>query len=178
MGRQRQRRVKTAEESLKPGVWSVWGRRLRDPGNGWARAAAEGEGQGWEKPWAGGRGIPGEGGEGRGTGCQGPADGSLPQPRAASWGAGPEAWVSPPPPTPPAIHSAIWLSEPYAFPHPASPQLPPAPPLAPRRHAPSLFSCRGTAPSPSPSGPLASPPPHLPGSLRPRAQAAQLLSDP
>lgn len=69
MERQRQRRVKIAKESLKLGVWSVCGWRLRDPGNGWALAGAEGEGQGWEKPWAGGRGVPGEGGGGWGTGC-------------------------------------------------------------------------------------------------------------
>lgn len=170
MGRQRQRRVKRAREPLELGVWSAWGRRLRDPGNGWAPAAAEGEGQGWEKPWAGGRGIPGEGGEGRGTGCQGPADGSLPhrERRAGAQARRPGS------PSPSGQSLRDLLSEPSAFPPPTRPPLPPAPPLAPRRHAPSLFSCeapppppahRGLLPSPSPPGESPAPNPGSPAPI-------------
>lgn len=148
------------QRGVKLGVWSVWGRRLRDPGNVWALAGAEGEGQGWEKPWAGGREVPGEGGGGWGTGCQGPADGSLPRP-----GLRVGALALSPRPTPlssqslrdPLTVPTASARVPSAFPHPFRPKLPPAPPLAPRRHAPSLFSGSGAAPSPSPSGPLASP---------------------
>lgn len=66
----------------------------------------------------------------------------------------------PPPVSPSTIRStvptaAVWV--PSAFIDPIRPQLPPAPPLVPRRHAPSLFGGSGAAPSPSPSGPLASP---------------------
>lgn len=120
-------------------------------------------GRAGKKPWAGGRGVPGEGGAGWGTGCQGPADGSLPR-RGLRVGAGCELGRLAPSPRPPlagpcAIRS---LSPPPQLPrsaslHPSSPQLPLAPPLAPRRHAPSLFSGSGAAPSPSPSGPLAFP---------------------
>lgn len=78
MERLRQRRVKRARVAeARSLVFLGPGGSGRDPGNGWALAGAEGEGQGWEKPWAGGRGVPREGG-GWGTGCQGPADGSLP----------------------------------------------------------------------------------------------------
>lgn len=84
-----------------------------------------------------------------------------PPPGTASWGAGPEPSTHLPssgrslrdPLTVPTAAARV----PSAFPHPSRPKLPPAPPLAPRRHAPSLFGGCGAAPSPSPSGPLASP---------------------
>ena len=79
----------------------------------------------------------------------------LPPPRsAASRGAGPESST---PSSQVPLRSAHCPHHRSASPQPSSPQLPPAPPLAPRRHAPSLFSGCGAAPTPSPSGPLASP---------------------
>lgn len=162
MERLRQRRVKL-------GVWSVWGRRLRDPGNVWALAGAEGEGQGWEKPWAGGRGVPGEGGGGWGTGCQGPADGSLPPPRAASWGAGPEPSTPLPPLQPVPPRSAYCPHRrgpgPQCLPTPlqtqtpagASARPPPARPLIVQRLRRRPLPPARRGPSPPPSPPRESP---------------------
>lgn len=98
-----------------------------------------------------------------------------PPPRAASWGAGPQ-------PSNPLSRQS--LSDPLPvltaavgfLPHLSSPQLPPTPPLAPRRHAPSLFSCSGAAPSPNSSGPLAFPSP--PGESPVPNRGAWFLSDP
>lgn len=164
MERLRQRRVKL-------GVWSVWGRSLRDPGNVWVLAGAEGEGQGWEKPWAGGRGVPGEGGGGWGTGCQGPADGSLPRPGLRVGALA----LSPRPTTPPpASPSAICLLSPP--PQPGSPEpshTPPDPNSRRRLRSPPAGTpphCSAAAappppptlrgPSPPPSPPRESPAPN------------------
>lgn len=160
MERLRQRRVKRARVAEARSLVCLGpGGSGRDPGNGWALAGAEGEGQGWEKPWAGGRGVPREGGGGWGTGCQGPADGSLPHTEGGELGAGPEPSTSPFQPVPPRSAHCPHRHRlgPQRLPTLRHPKLPPAPPLAPRRHAPSLFSGSGTAPSPSQSGPLAFP---------------------
>ena len=113
-------------------------------------------GRAGKKPWAGGRGVPGEGGGGWGTGCQGPADGFLPH---GGLRVGALA-LSPRPLSVKSLRDPITVPTAAAPPHSLlAPNSPPAPPLAPRRHAPSLFSGCGAAPSPSPSGPLASPSP-------------------
>lgn len=130
-------------------------------------------GRAGKKPWAGGRGVPGEGGGGWGTGCQGPADGFLPH---GGLRVGALA-LSPRPLSVKSLRDPLTVPTTAAPPHSLlAPNSPPAPQLAPRRHAPSLFSGCGAAPSPSPSGPLAYP--HLPGSLQPRTEADRFLFDP
>lgn len=154
MERLRQRRVKL-------GVWSVWGRESQGSwerlGSGWSRGLGAGLGKA-----VGGRPRGPRGGRRRlGDRMPGSCRRLPPPPRAASWGAGLEPSTHYPSSsqslrdllTVPTAAARV----PRAFPHPSRPKLPPAPPLAPRRHAPSLFSCCGAAPSPNPSGPLASP---------------------
>jgi hypothetical protein len=105
-------------------------------------------------------------------------DGSLPRRGFARRGAGPEPPLTPsPPPTTSgrSLGAAIAVpTVPSAFPPPSSPSLPPAPGLAPCRHAPSLFTAAPPPPpAPGPSPPLtsrgaASP---GPGTSRPRTRS-------
>ena len=125
-------------------------------GSGWSR----GRGAGLGKAVGGRPGGPWGGRRRLGDRMPGSCRRLPPPPRAASW-----ALALSPRPTPlssqslrdPLTVPTASARVPSAFPHPFRPKLPPAPPLAPRRHAPSLFSGSGAAPSPSPSGPLASP---------------------
>lgn len=143
------------------------GRRLRDPGNVWPPAGAEGEGQGWEKPWAGGRGVPGEGGGGRGTGCQGPEDGSLPR-RGLPVGALARSLPTPSPANPSAILSQSSPPQSGSYhtsPAPNSRRRLRSPPAGTPPHC-----SAAAAPPPPPTRRGPSPSPHLPGSLQSRTE--------
>lgn len=91
---------------------------------------------GWEKSWAGGRGVPGEGGGGRGTGCPGrwrPA--RNPQPKAACMHLGvPDPLGAP----------AQRRSRPSA----PAPRVPPAPGRAPLPARPLIVRDRRRRPPP------------------------------
>lgn len=173
MERLRQRRVKL-------GVWSVWGRRLRDPGNVRALAGAEGEGQGWEKPWAGGLEVPGEGGGGWGTGCQGPADGSLPRSglrvEALALGPRPSPLSRQSPPR--SAYCPHRRSQgPQRLPTPLQTQTPAGASARPPPARPLIVQRQRRRPLPQPVG-APRLPPHLPGSLQPRTEAAGFLFNP
>lgn len=168
MERSRQRREKRAKEWLKLGVWSARGRRRRDPGNRWAPAAAEGEGQGWERPWAGGPGSRGRRRRPRDR-MPGSSRRPPPPPRAASRGAGLGS------PTP-ALRPVPGRSA-LGAPRLPTPRKPPAPAgaSAPAGTPPHCLAAEAP-PLPQPSG-ASRLPPHLPG-VSGRTQAAQLLSGP
>jgi hypothetical protein len=158
MERLRQRRLKTASvpEARRSPVW------FRDPGNVEDQAAAQGQGQGWEKSWAGGRGVPGEGG-GWGDRMPGSFLQTVPS-RAKGLRAGALA---------PSLPS----------PHPLPPP-PPAGPSAPRSPSPPSPAPSRPPPAPRsrrrPGSPPAGTPPHCSPRRRPLPQprAPRLRSPP
>lgn len=173
MGRQRQRRVKMARVAearrlvcLGPEAQGSWERL----GSGCSR----GRGAGLGKAVGGRPRDPGGGRRRPRDRMPGSSRRLPPPPRAASWGAGPAAWV-PPAPRPPASHSASCSLNPtpprHQPPTPAgaSARAPPARPL--------IVQPQRRRPLPQPLG-ASCLPPHLPRSLRPRTEAAPLLSDP
>lgn len=149
--RQREKTAKVPESASPSCLGAPPSPRLRDPGNSKAKAEEEGEGQGWEKPWAG-----------EAAGSQGRAEAGGPDARVlqtapypaqdCALGAGPgPSYPAPTGPSAPGLRSPP-SERPLCGP---SPRFPPAPPLPPTGTPPHC-SASAPPPSPSPSLPLTS----------------------